>query len=191
MKAFIEQAPFVVQSEIGSERNILFEAEEAAPLEERLLQRLEDLPTGGLLVIDFAGVKVASEAARQLLRRACRRITGGELPDRYLVLSHLGRSRYSIEVMLEAEDITVVERGDDDTSATLFGKLEPAMQETYEFVRSRSVATAKDVFEHFKLNTISAATNRLTNLAKLALARRVEEQSVAGGGRQYVYAAVQ
>jgi predicted transcriptional regulator len=41
-----------------------------------------------------------------------------------------------------------------------------------------------------KLVNISTATNRLTNLAKAGVARRVEHRPVSGGGREYVYAAV-
>jgi hypothetical protein len=190
MKAFIAVDPFLVRAEVPPSQRTLFEGEEAAPAEDCLLRRLEEMPPGGLMPIDFAGVKVSSEAARQLLRRAFRRVTGGEVPDRYLLLMHLGRSRYNVEVMLEAEEITFAERADDGATAKLIGKVEPAMRETYEYLCARKSATAKDVFEHFGLNNISTATNRLTGLAKMALARRVEEQPVAGGGRQYVYAGV-
>jgi hypothetical protein len=190
MKAFVEQEPISLGSEIAAGSGTLFDGSEAAPLEERLLETLERMPAGGLLPVDFEGVRVSSEAAQQLLRRAFRRITSGELPDRYIVILNVGRSRYNLQVMLEAEEMTLVERTNDGTSVRLFGKIEPAMKETHAFLLSRPTATAKDVFEEFKLNTISAATNRLTNLAKGALARRVEEQAVAGGGRQFVYAAV-
>ncbi|HYW07860.1 MAG TPA: hypothetical protein VE913_12950 [Longimicrobium sp.] len=189
MNAFIEQEPFVVKSVVGGEFPSLFESEEAAPAEEHLLQRLDNMPAGALLVIDFQGVRISSEAARQLLRRAIRRVTGGELPDRYFVVRSLGRSRYNVEVMAESEDITLVERTDEGKGGQLVGKVEPAMRETYEFLLTRSTVTAKEVFEHFGLNSVSAATNRLTSLAKAALVRRVAEQPVAGGGKQFVYAA--
>jgi hypothetical protein len=188
MNAFIEQEPFYVRSVFDADLPTLFESDEAEPAEDHLLRLLGAMPEGGLLVIDFEGVRISSEAARQLLRRAARRVTGGELPDRYFVLRSLGRSRYNIEVMAESEEITLVERIDEGRRANLVGKVEPAMRETYEFLLSRSTTTAKDVFEHFRLNSVSAATNRLTNLAKLALVRRVDEQPVAGGGKQFVYA---
>lgn len=188
MNAFFEQPALVLRDVVESGDSLLFQAEDAAPAEEQLLARLEEMPEGGLLPVDFAGVRVSSEAARQLLRRAVRRTTGGELPDRYLVIFHPGRSQYNIQVMLETEGITIAERR--DAAARLLGKVEPAMRETYDFLLSRKTATAKDVFEHFGLNNISTATNRLTALSKSSLARRIDEQAVAGGGRQFVYAAV-
>lgn len=189
MKAFIEAEPFVVRVAAGKPADILFKGDEAAPHEEALLKRLETLPLGSLLAVDFGNVLISSEAARRLLRRALRRILSGELEDRYLLLDHLGPSRYNIEVMLKGEGLTMVERTEEG-GAVLLGPVEPAVRQTYEFLRERLVVTARDLQDGLGLPTISAATNRLTTLAKLALARRVGEEPVPGGGRQYVYAAV-
>lgn len=167
----------------------LFTAAEAMEAERALLDELDRLPTGGLLAIDFTGVRVSSEAARQLLRRALLRVTTGELKDRYIVLGDLGDSFYNVEIMLEGENLVAIERSADD-GPQLRGDVDPAVQTTYSHLVSVSEATASSVQNHFSLANISTATNRLTTLSKLGLARRVAHRPVAGGGREYVYAAV-
>ena len=189
MKSFIEAEPFRLEEYEPPGGGPMFTADEAAEAENALLVTLGGLPRGSLLVVDTSGVKIASDAARQLLRRALLRLSTGELEDRYLVLDDLGRSEYNVQVMLRGERLTMVERVG-QSGAKLLGQVDPAMEQTYDFLRSVPSATAGDVQRKFGLGTISAATNRLSNLSKLALARRIDERPVAGGGREYVYAAV-
>src|SRR5688500_2080627 len=89
-------ALFRVSDHVGE--SSLFTAGEAADAEKALLNELDQLPAGGLLEIDFTGVRVASEAARQLLRRALLRVSTGELKDRYIVLGDLGDSFYNVQI---------------------------------------------------------------------------------------------
>jgi len=168
----------------------LFGADEAAPAEPVILESLERLGAGGLVVIDFDGVRVSSEAARQLLGRAIRRITSGELSDRFVILWQLGASSYNTKVMLEGEGLTTVERLATSPGARLLGRFEPAVRETFDFVLSTESTTAGEVKEALGLESTAAATNRLTRLAKLALVRRIAERAIAGGGREFVYSAV-
>ena len=188
MKPFEEAKPFKVRGFVAT--GAPFKDTDTADAERALLDRLDELPPASLLPIDFTKVRISSEAARRLLRRALLRVTTGELADRYLVLGDLGDSLYNVEVMLSGESLIAVERSD-DAGPVLRGDVDPAIQATYEYLCSVPVATASSVQEHFALSNISTATNRLTTLAKLALARRVEQRPVAGGGREYVYAAVQ
>lgn len=168
----------------------LFTDEDGAAIEAALLERLEQMPPGSLLVIDLSGIRVASAAARRILRRALLRVTGGELADRFLAVTGMSETRYSVKVMLESEGLTLVERPAEGGPARLLGKIDPAVEETYGFVSGVPRATAHDVMKQFEQRTISAATNRLTRLASLGLARRVDQEIIEGGGRQYVYAAV-
>jgi hypothetical protein len=191
VKPFHEAEPFFVLTAAGETSDLLFEAADVRAKEAELLRRLEELPPGGLLAIDFSGVRIASEAARQLLRRAVRRVTGGELPDRFLVLTGLSTGRYNIEVVLEGENLTMIERLTDGTRARLIGHVDPAVRDTYHFLLTQPTVRAKDVCEHFSLANTSTATNRLAALARVALAYRLDQEPVPGGGRQYVYAAVQ
>lgn len=168
----------------------LFEAGDAQAAEVAVLDALQVLEPGGVLVVDFDAVKVSSEAARQLLGRAIRRLRSGEIDDRFLVLSRLGSSRYNVEVMLQGEELAAVERTLEAPGARLIGRFEPAVEQTFNFLLSRSVATASELREALGLNSTQAAANRLAVLTKAALARRVTEQPLEGGGREYVYAAV-
>jgi len=187
MNTFNETQPFKVRAFVAKPSP--FKDADTADAERALLERLDQLPPASLLPIDFARVRISSEAARRLLRRALLRLTTGELSDRYVVLEDLGDSLYNVEVMLSGEALVAVERSEEE-GPVLRGDVDQAVMDTYLYLRSVATATASSVQDHFKLSNISTATNRLTTLAKLALARRVEQRPVAGGGREYVYAAV-
>ena len=188
MNAFNEISPMLVRQ--GADDRVLITEEETVDIEARLLAALEVLPPGGLLPLDLDGVRLSSESARQLLRRAIRRITGGELDDRFLILQNLRRGRYSVEAMLKLEGLTVAERVADGHPAALFGKVDPVVKETYDFLVRIGEATARDLVEEFNLKTVSAATNRLTTLSTLGVARRVAQERLPGGGFQYRFAPV-
>ncbi len=185
---FIEMPPLHLVDLVDRGKS-LFTAAEARDAEAYLLDALEAVPEGGLLPVHLEGVRLSSEAARQLLRRALLRIRAGELTDRYLVLGDLGESLYNVEIMLSGEELVVVERADEE-GVQLRGDVDPAMLATHRFLCTTSGATASAVQQHFGLNNISTATNRLTSLTKRGLARRVQHRAVAGGGREFVYAAV-
>lgn len=185
MNAFVEVEPFLVREYVGE---IAFLAEDAEKAAAALLSRLDVLPPASLLVVDFAERKVASDAARALLRRPLKRIVGGELEDRYLVLKDLGASEYSVGVMLKGEGLVAVERTDEGPE--LQGAVDPAVRDSYEKLLSSGTLTASQLRDALQLNNISTATNRLTNLAALGLARRIEFRPASKGGREYVYAAV-
>jgi hypothetical protein len=188
--AFLEATPFQLRSHVRGRTRSLFTKADTEDAERRLLDTLDSLPPGSLLLIDFFGLRISSEAARQLLRRALLRITTGELTDRFLILGDLGDSLYNVDVMLIGESLTAVERSEDE-GPQLRGVVDPAIRDTYAYLAGKPVATASMVLNDLGLSTISAATNRLTTLTKLGLARRVTQRPVAGGGREYVYAAVQ
>jgi hypothetical protein len=188
MKPYEEVSPFRVKQRAGK-KSVLFVSADAEAAERDLLNALESLPAGSLLPLDFTGVRISSEAARQLLRRALLRITTGELTDRYLVLGDLDDSQYNVDIMLTGESLVAVERTEDE-GPQLRGQVDPAVRATYDFLLGVQTATASIALDKLGLGNISTATNRLANLAKLGLARRVEHRPVAGGGREYVYAAV-
>jgi hypothetical protein len=185
MKPYEEAPPFRVKQRAGK-KSVLFVSADTDAAERELLDALEALPLGSLLPVDFTGVRISSEAARQLLRRALLRITTGELTDRYLVLGDLDDSQYNVDIMLAGEGLVAVERTVDE-GPQLRGQVDPAVRETYNYLLRVETATANGVLAALKLTNISTATNRLANLARLGLARRVEQRPVAGGGREFVY----
>lgn len=168
--------------------NSFFVEEQIAGAEQRLLDRLESAPPGVVVAVNFAETLIASEAARQLLKRALLRLGSGELEDRFLILEQLGRSHYSIQAMLRLEGLTTVER----TSAgpRLIGKVDPVAAATFEFVAAHQDVTANAVLKHFDLQNIAAATNRMTALTKSAAVRRTGPRPLPSGGREYVFTAV-
>lgn len=186
---FLEAPAFEVRAHTRGRTRSLFTKADTEDAERALLDTLEEQPPGTVVQVDFTAVRISSEAARQLLRRALLRICAGELADRYLVLGDLGESLYNVEVMLMGESLVAVERTEEGQSL-LRGSVDPAMRDTYLYVSGKQVTTASMVLNDLGLSTISAATNRLTNLAKLGLARRVDKRAVPGGGREYLYAAV-
>src|SRR5258708_28443260 len=126
MTPFSESAVVPLVNVVGQQSADLFGAGDAAPAEAVILETLERFGPGGLVTVDFEGVRVSSEAARQLLGRALRRVAGGELADRFVVLWRLGSSRYNTAVMLEGEGLGAVERVPEPPGAQLLGRVEPA-----------------------------------------------------------------
>jgi hypothetical protein len=187
VNAFTTIAPFDVREAWGQSEPLFVDAD-ALPLEVSLLTRIAELPPGGLLPIDFAHIRIASEAARQLIRRAIIRLSSGELQDRYIVLINLESNRYNLEAMLRTEGLVAVERT--KGGPHLIGRVERAAEETFSYAASKRAVTASMVQERFGLQGIAAANNRLTSLWKLALLRRADARSLPGGGREFLFAAV-
>ncbi len=189
MNAFTVEEVFPLREHAGAHA-LLFVPADAVAAETRLLDALSQLPEGGLLVLDCSGVRLASAGARQLLRRALLRLSRGELEDRYLVLAGLGDSVYNVDVMLKGERLAVVERTVSE-GPVVRGQLDASLRDTYTWLLARESGTASALRSESGLGTIAAATNRLTSLWRQALARRVGRRAAEGGGREYLYAAVQ
>ena len=177
--------------ELSGSQTTFVDEEDVAGLEHALWKRLKELPEAATLSVSFAGVTIASGAARKLLERALRRVQSGELRGRALVLDHIrGTSSYNVRAMLISEKLWAVARID-GKSATLIGDAkDDALKTTFEFVASRDDATARDVQDHFKLNTVAAATNRLARLQRIGAVRRDGPRPLEGGGIEYVFTAV-
>jgi hypothetical protein len=188
MKGFSEQRAFRLTDFIPPHEPAFISTDTLAA-EAGLLSTIDESAPGTLLVVDFQQVRVASEAARTLLRRALRRLSSGEIEDRFIVLTNLGDSEYNVAVMLSGEGLTAVERKD-AAASELIGRIDAAVRETYEYLLSVTEGTASDLRDRLQMQNISTATNRLAVLAKLGIARRVEQRPAAGGGREFVYVAV-
>jgi hypothetical protein len=176
-------------SQVDGVGELLFLPEEGARVREPLRRALKALPVGGRLVVDFGGVKVASDAARSFLAVVLKEI-GKDPLGRSLVLDKLGPSRYSVKVMLQDEKLTAVTRREGRKGAELLGRQDRVVVETYDYLAARGSATAADIRDHFGLNSTSVATNRLVSLADRGLAVRIGQEAVEGGGMQYRYQAV-
>ena len=169
--------------------DLLFLPEEGARVREPLRRAIRALPSGARLVIDFSGVKVASDAARSFLANILREI-GKDPLGRSVVLYRLGASLYSVKVMLQDEKLTAVARKEGRKGVELVGRQDRVVAETYDYLSSRGSATAAEIRDHFGLNSTSVATNRLVSLADRGLAVRIGQEVIDGGGMQYRYQAV-
>ena len=60
------------------------------------------------------------------------------------------------------------------------------------FVVAKETFTARDLAESGLVveNKINSASNRISNLDDMALVRKVNQENIGGGGRQYIYEAV-
>lgn len=160
--------------------------------EARLLLALEEAPPGTIVRVDLEGVRIASAAVRGLLRRALRRLYGGEqaeLQDRFIALDNVSDSWHSVDVTMRAEDAIVVAHRQLNDPPQLLGKLDPAVATSYDFASARDTVTANMVMKHFDLS-IAAASNRLATLSKHGLVRRIDQRATASGGREYVFRAI-
>ncbi len=155
-----------------------------------LRRRMEKLTLGETLTVDFSDVEMTSGAARGLLLHCIEHTRRRRnYHGRGLLLVRLAESLYEIQVMLESEGLTAITR-DDSGRLALIGSVEPVIEETYKFVAKREWVVAREVAEHFDLNSVAAATNRLTRLADLGLVWRAGQEPAEGGGVQYRYAAL-
>jgi hypothetical protein len=189
MNTTLREVRFVVREAAGGRGNLMVDAQ-AEPVERKLLTLMESVGPGETVVVDFGGVRITSDAARQLLKRVILRTTrNGEWKGRAVVLDRVdGGPLYNIEVMLGWEGLAAVTRSGGRVS--LLGAADTALAETHDFLLRRSSATAREVQEAFGLKTVAAATNRLVRLADLGAVRRVAQEPAEGGGLQYRYAAV-
>lgn len=188
MNSPVQESRFLI-SAIDNVGELLFLPEEGARVREPLRRALKSLPVGGRLVVDFSGVKVASDAARSFLAVILKEI-GKDPLGRSMVLDRLGASHYSVKVMLLDERLTAVARREGRKGVELLGRQDRVVVETYDYLSARGSATAADVRDHFELNSTSVATNRLVSLADRGLAVRIGQEPIEGGGMQYRYAVV-
>lgn len=181
---------FVIRDHLASPRPFLYEDEIVeARLDVSLLRRLEKLPPVATLAVDFSDIPMASDAARAFLSKALRRVQGGELRGRGLVLEKIDRGLYNITSMLETEGLPAIVRGKNGKSK-LVGDIDAALIETFDFLATKAWVVAREVQERFGLTNVAGATNRLVRLAAVAAARRVGTEPVEGGGMQYRWASI-
>jgi hypothetical protein len=105
-----------------------------------------------------------------------------------MVLVNLAGNRYNVDAMLRTEGLVAVERT--PSGPSLLGRVERVAEETFHYAASLPSVTASMVQARFDLQGVAAATNRLSNLSKLAVLRRIGIRSLSVGGREYIFAAV-
>jgi hypothetical protein len=136
---------------------------------------------------DFSGTKFMDfSCADELVVKLIKRVTGGDLAGRYVILRGLQESvRENIQAALELRQIVCVyetAKGGPE----LLGKVNQEIQEAYDLAKEKGRITARDVVEQTG-KTISASSNRLTRLKELGILVCVTNEAVETGERQNVY----
>ena len=178
-------------------------------------ETLRDMPSGGVLVLDFDGVEMMDYSfADEALGTIFSRMSGKEYPDRYVVLlvkddpvsksllenvevALMQRDAAAIAVPveeLEKLQLTLESRAkDEDDGAeiqwTVVGKLPDHLIQTLGAVMDKNQVTVRDVVEALQLDSVTACNNRIARLHQLRLVRR-KAAIVPEGGRLYCYSGV-
>jgi hypothetical protein len=151
-------------------------------------QRLRRLPKKGVLLVDFGGVRQASNQALKEALSVVDVLRTSKFEERYVVFRVDTRNRDlvdSIEMVarLGGDIIPVIDRAGRRHN---FGKLTKAERDTLKAVERFEELTSRELREQLGLLP-SAASNRLRRLHHLRLIRRDERVVPASGGREFVY----
>jgi len=178
-------------------------------------EALRDLPSGGVLVLDFDGVEMMDYSfADEALGTIFSRMSGKEYPDRYMVL--LVKDDPISKSLLENVEVALIQRdaaaiavpveelkklqitlesqanNEDDEAEiawSVVGKLPDHLIQTLGAVMDRGQATVRDVVDALQLDSVTACNNRIARLHQLRLVRR-KAAIVPEGGRLYCYSGV-
>lgn len=157
----------------------------------RLLDHVQSLDEGAILVIDLSSNALNSSVLDELLcREVLRRLRDPDEPVVYPVLTGL-HPHSEDELMLGARasnksNVVFVART--DGGVRLVGLPTKEVERTYEMLRDAQL-TARDLADRMGL-PINAAHNRLRLLHELRLAIKGPAEPARGGGRQHTYLAV-
>jgi hypothetical protein len=181
--------PFILDQEIYSGRDTMGK-------ELRLkLQNFIELhqPPDTILPINFKNVKLISwSVADEVICKTQQRIISGELGSKYICLEEISEEvKETIEAALKLHNLLCIYRNPND-KVQILGSLSKELQATYYLILSKERITARDLLEMniFKNKKISAASNRLKKLNQIGMIRKLEEEYIEGGGKQFVYEAV-
>jgi len=137
----------------------------------------------------FSGVSfIDISCADEFLCKLILRIGSGELGTRYVYVEGANVSvRETLEAVLKLRGLAVLCR--QDGTRLVLGTLKRPTEEALAVVLERGRATSSEVADALGKN-VNIACNRLNALQRIGLVCRVREESVPGGGRQYLYQSI-
>jgi len=177
---------------------------------------LRELPSGGVLVVDFNGVEMMDYSfADEALGTLFSRMSAKEYPDRYLILAvpddEMGEALVeNIEAALNRREVAALVLPEDSVHAVttlpansgepdansrqgmewrVIGTLPAHLIDTLRAVMDKGEITVRELADALKLDSATACNNRIAKLYQLHLVRR-EAAIVPEGGRLYCYSAV-
>lgn len=164
--------------------------ETGAAVRGAIVEQLQGLERGAVLVLDFSGVGIIDfSCADECLAKLVLRLNAGEYGERCLCLSGLGESqRENIQVALERKKLpALLLRG--DGAWECLGTLTPHLRDTLRLVVERGGMSARELTDLLGIE-LTAASTRLINLHRLRLLTR-RERTMEEGGREFVYLPLQ
>lgn len=149
-------------------------------------RKLQGLPPGGVMTLDFSGVGVIDfSCADECLAKLVTRLIAGEYGEKFLRLAGLGESqRENIQVALERKRLPALLVHPDESWDCL-GTLTPHLQETLRLVVARRRMSAREMAGLLDLE-LTASSTRLGSLHRQRLVKR-RERAMGEGGREFVY----
>lgn len=149
-------------------------------------RKLQGLPPGGVMTLDFSGVGVIDfSCADECLAKLVTRLIAGEYGEKFLRLAGLGESqRENIQVALERKRLPAL-IVHPDGSWDCLGTLTPHLRQTLDLLMGRERTSAREMVGLLKLE-LTAASTRLGTLHRQRLVRR-RERAIGEGGREFVY----
>ncbi len=180
----LREAPIVIEPR----DSLLIGRDSAKRHREKLSKRIEQQSNAESIVqLDFQQVKLMDySAADELVCKLLRRLTGGDIDGKFLVLLNINdQSKENIQAALELQQLACIHIAPNG-ERQLLGKISPELADTYELAVKLGRITARDLVREAGLK-ISAGGNRLTRLKQLGLLALEESEAVESGGRQNIY----
>ncbi len=171
--------------ELGKHGPHLWTRELARDVRVEAFTLLDEIPPGGVLVLDLTGVKVFDYSFANELFGKIMLALPREYPNRFVVVEHLtDYTRENLERALESLNLAMIER--DRNELRLIGKFHPADAETFlELAKEGGPVTAAMLRERLGAS-LNAINERLSKLTDLGLVYRGRGKSTAGR-EQFVY----
>lgn len=175
--------------DIAADEDLLIGRDEGERVKELVCQKLKELLPRSVLCLSFRKVKfVDVSGADEVVVKVLARLTAGEFPDRFLILSSLKAQHLeNIEMALDvARKAVLVDIG--PGRWTVLGQLNAALRRVLVYIAEKGVATARDLVNHLDIDPVNTASTRLVQLYEEGLvAREPWREPVRGGGRQFKY----
>ncbi|MBU1863904.1 MAG: hypothetical protein KKH94_09600 [Candidatus Omnitrophica bacterium] len=178
---------------INYEKNILGGRPTGDKVREQVIAQIKSNPLDSMMRLDFGEVLFLDySCADEFICKLIRRIMIRDFGERYVLISGVNDLvKENLEAALKERKL-VVPGVDANNQTILYGDISQEMRETYNFAVEKETFTARDIAESGLVsdNKINSASNRITKLFDMALVRKVNQENVGGGGRQFVYEAV-
>lgn len=177
--------PFVFQAESG----ILSGRGRGEELLQELTEHLRGTAPDAVTPLDFSEIQfVDISCADECLTKLLLRIGSGELGTRYVFMTGGNESvRETIEAVMKLRGLATLHRSEEDVQ--ILGTLKTPIREALEVMLELKSATSSEISKALNKN-VNIACNRLNALQRMGLVCRLKDESVEGGGRQFVYESI-